>query len=92
MAPFGGFFSEHPPALKMALDLGPDVVFFLTDSDDISARDVEQAMQLNHDNARIHTIRFGLGPESSETTRLSELARSTGGKYLYVDTGKLQPK
>jgi hypothetical protein len=87
IVPEGG--TEHAPALKMALALNPDVIFFLTDADDLRERDVKDITALNKDRARIHTIEFGIGPELERENALRELASSNGGTYRYVDTAKL---
>jgi WD40 repeat protein len=78
--------TEHLPALYLALELRPDVIFFLTDADNIRQRDLEEIGEMNKDRARIHAIRFGIGPEAEETNLLRELSRAHGGMYRYVDT------
>jgi len=85
--PDGG--TEHLPALKLALSLKPDVIFFLTDADDLRARDVKEATDLNRDQARIHTIEFGIGAEVDRENQLRELAVRNGGTYRYIDAAKL---
>ena len=87
MAPDSG--TEHLPALKMALSLKPDVIFFLTDADDLRARDVKEATELNKDQARIHTIEFGIGAEVDRENQLRELAIKNAGTYRYIDAAKL---
>lgn len=87
MIPDGG--TEHLPALKMALGLKPDVIFFLTDADDLRARDVKDATDMNKDQARIHTIEFGIGAEVDRENQLRELASKNGGTYRYIDAAKL---
>lgn len=87
IAPDSG--TEHLPALKMALSLKPDVIFFLTDADDLRARDVKEATDMNKDQARIHTIEFGVGAEVDRENQLRELANRNGGTYRYVDAAKL---
>jgi hypothetical protein len=81
--------TEHLPALKMALSLKPDVIFFLTDADDLRERDVKEATDLNKDQARIHTIEFGIGAEVDRKNQLRELADKNGGTYRYIDAAKL---
>jgi hypothetical protein len=73
----------------MAISLGPDVIFFLTDADDMKARDVREVTELNKDRARIHTIEFGIGPEIAGETTLRDLAQANGGTYRYIDVDKL---
>jgi von Willebrand factor type A domain len=77
-------------ALKMAVQLQPDVIFFLTDADDpMSASELAEIARLNRRaNATICTIQFGRGPRQRENF-LVDLANQTGGQYVYVDTTKL---
>lgn len=84
--PEGG--TEHLPALKAALGLNPDVIFFLTDADDLREREVKDATDLNKGRAQIHTIEFGTGAESERPNTLRKLAEQNRGTYRYVDTGK----
>jgi len=82
--------TRHEEALKMAIRMGPDVIFFLTDADEprLSAGQI-------HDIARaaagttINAIEFGLGPQQNNDTFLRRLARACGGQYRYVDVGRL---
>jgi len=84
--------TRHDDALKMALQMQPDVIFFLTDADEprLSAR------QLHEINRRaggitINAIEFGLGPKSGGVDFLEKLALQNGGQYAYVDLTKLLP-
>lgn len=87
IAPDGG--TEHLPALKMALAMNPDVIFFLTDADDLKASHVKEVTDLNKDRARIHTIEFGVGAEVDRANQLRELANLNGGTYYYIDAARL---
>ncbi len=81
-------------ALRLALRLRPDVVFFLSDTDDPMPGDsVEDAIRLaERDATAIHTIEFGDGPASRRDNFLMQLARRTGGEYVYVDTSRMRKK
>ena len=81
--------TEHLPALKMALLLKPDVIFFLTDADDLRAHEVREATEANRDQAKIHTIEFGVGADIERENQLRELAKLNGGTYRYIDSTKL---
>lgn len=85
----GGTFRHT--ALQLALRLRPDVIFFLTDTDDpMSARDLDQAIsRAERDAIAIHTIEYGSGAASSNENFLRRLARETRGRYVYVDTQRL---
>jgi hypothetical protein len=80
--------TEHLPALKMALSLGPDVIFFLTDADDLSLTEVNEVTELNRGRATIHTIEFAIGPQPDRESMLQKMAQRNNGTYNYVDVGK----
>jgi len=83
--------TEHQLALRMALRLAPDVVFFLTDAkiqtmsdaqmDDITRR-AESA------GTAIHAIQFGTGP-APVNSFLQRLAKRNRGGYRYLDVTQL---
>ncbi len=81
--------TEHLPALKMSISMEPDVIFFLTDADDLRAGDVKAATELNKGRARIHAIAFGIGPEVDGESQLRNLAEKNGGTYRYIDAASL---
>jgi hypothetical protein len=78
-------------ALQRALALRPEVVFFLTDTDNkMAAGDVTQSIrQAVRAGTTIHTIEFGFGPTSGGENFLTQLAHGTGGQYAYIDTSRL---
>lgn len=82
--------TRHLDALRLALGLAPDVVFFLTDADEPRLTDSELARlrQWNR-SATIHSIEFGFGPQSRDDNFLVRLARQNGGQHVYVDVSKL---
>jgi hypothetical protein len=80
--------TEHLPAVKLALGLNPDVILFLTDADDMTARDVKELSESNKNRTKIHTIEFGPGPNLDSRTALRELAEENGGTYRYVDVSQ----
>ena len=73
-------------ALLLALQLKPDVVYFLTDADaPMGGSDVLEAVRLARgNNTAIHAIEFGIFPRPSRENFLKQLARYTGGEYVYV--------
>lgn len=85
----GGTFRRS--ALQMALRLRPDVIFFLTDTDDpMSGADLTEAIRrARRDSISVNTIEYGSGDASSGQNFLTQLARETGGRYVYVDTQQL---
>jgi von Willebrand factor type A domain len=80
-------------ALKHALALNPDTIFFLSDADDpMSDREMATLAELNEGvGAAICVIEFGNGAVEPERNFLTELARQSGGQYGYVDVAKLKP-
>jgi hypothetical protein len=85
--------TQHMQALKMALRLNPDVVFFLTDADQpgLSDEDLQQVRRWNQ-TTTIHAIEFGTGPQAGRENFLVRLAEQNGGRHVYVDVrGLAQP-
>ncbi len=82
--------TEHENALRMAIRLHPDVIFFLTDADDpkLSATQLERIQRMAAGTI-IHAIEFGPGPKPQGQTFVEDLARQNGGKYRYIDIGSL---
>jgi len=81
--------TRHEEALKLAIRLGPDVIFFLTDADEpkLSPRQLAEL----HDwsgGITINAIEFGLGPASLGDNFLKRLARQNGGQYSYIDISR----
>ncbi len=87
--PDGG--TDRYVALRNALAFNPDVVFFLTDSDDpMSIAELQRIETRNRRiGATICTIEFGSGPEHGRHNFLKQLATMTGGQYGYIDTTRL---
>jgi hypothetical protein len=82
IAPDGG--TDHMGALRTALALKPEVVFFLTDADLMSDNDVNQILA-EAQGSRIQAIEFGRGTDLGLNTPLRRLAATTGGTYRYID-------
>lgn len=83
--------TDRLPALRAAIQMNPDVIFFLTDADDpMPQSELEELARLNERaGVVISTIEFGRGPAKQKRNFLTELARTTGGQYGYVDTERL---
>ena len=81
--------TDRLSALRLAVGMRPDAIFFLTDVDDaMSAGELDSIRRLNRSGASINTIEFGYGQSSGSTNFLKRLARQSGGQYVYVDTSK----
>ena len=77
-------------ALRAALRLEPDAVFFLSDANTpIGAADLAQIRRANRSGARIHCVEFGRGRLLREG-RLAPLAEDNGGGYQYRDVTDLR--
>lgn len=85
--------TSRQAALRIALSLRPDVVFFLSDADDPMPNvEVDDMIQrARRDDTAIQCIEFGDGPSSHRENFLVQLARGTGGGYIYVNTRELRP-
>jgi hypothetical protein len=84
--------TEHEDALKLAIKLRPDVIFFLTDADEpkLTAAQLEK-IQRWAAGITINAIEFGSGPQPDRNSFLVQLAKQNGGAYAYVDVSKLPP-
>ncbi len=85
IAPLGG--TDHMLALREALKLKPEVIFFLTDADLMSNTEVNEILA-EVGSTRIQAVEFGLGTELGLRSPLARLATTTGGTYLYIDVSK----
>ncbi len=84
--------TEHMEALKRALAMRPDVIFFLTDAAEpqLSPQQLAKIRQLNNRvGATIHAIEFGAGPSQGGMNFLVRLAKQNGGTHIYVDVTRL---
>lgn len=84
VVPFHG--TEHFPALLEALELKPDVIYFLTDGREPQLSP-DQLTQLDRVNASttVHVIEFSDGALTSRATSwLERLARQAGGEYREI--------
>lgn len=83
--------TEHVAALQMALNLGPDVLFFLTDADSSpSAREMQRLQdRAIRGGTTLHAIQFGSGPSRDGGGWIRIFAESCGGQFRYVDVTQL---
>ena len=85
VVPDGG--TDHMLALRTALGLRPEVVFFLTDADLMTNNDVNEILA-EAGGGRIQAVEFGRGSDLGLETPLRRLATTTGGTYRYIDSTK----
>ncbi len=76
--------TDHLAALRCAVELGPDVIFFVTDADEMTAEQVRSVARLNRGRAVIHAIELNNESDRREETPLKLLARLSGGTYRRV--------
>lgn len=86
---YGG--TDRYAALRKAVTLQPDVIFFLTDADDpMSLHELDQIERANRRaHAAICVIEFGRRATAPTDNFLVQLARASGGQYGYVNTNRL---
>lgn len=80
--------TNHIDALRMALRMGPDVIFFLTDghTPSLSDRELADIRRLAERNATtIHAIEFDAAPTPDPSSFVRHLASQNGGEYRYFD-------
>jgi hypothetical protein len=90
----GGIFAhgatDHMQALKTALQMRPDVIFFLTDANEPQLRlDDLQTIRRLSQGTIINAIEFGMGPPQPRFNFLQQLAAENGGQHTYVDVTRL---
>ncbi len=84
--------TAHLAALKLAVGMQPDVIYFLTDAGDpqMSASEMEEIRRRNaRTGACLNVIEFGAGPRSGGANFLVQLAQQNRGLYVYVDVTRL---
>lgn len=87
----GGIIADggtaHEEALTLALRMGPDTIFFLTDADEpvLNSGQLDRLSRLNRRHIVIHAIEFGRGPSLRDNNFLMRIAQQNYGKYTYVD-------
>jgi hypothetical protein len=89
---FGG--TEHEGALKLALRMSPDVIFFLTDAriPRLSSTELREIKSRAESiGATIHAIEFGAEPAPPQDSFLRELAAQNSGQYRYINVHGLSP-
>src|SRR5262249_33777939 len=76
--------TNHVEALRRALELGPDVIFLVTDADDLTPEQVRKGTQWNGGRAVSHAVELGGPDDSRPGGPLEQLARNNGGTYRFV--------
>jgi hypothetical protein len=81
--------TDHEQALKTAIRMHPDVIYFLSDADDpkLTAKQLAKIRNLAAGTI-INCVEFGPGAKPEGTTFLETLAKQNGGGYVYIDISK----
>jgi hypothetical protein len=80
--------TKHDRALPMALALQPDVIFFLTDADDLDPRQLATLTARNQGRAAIHVIELNTNNVGRTDAPLQVFARQNRGTYHAVDLSR----
>jgi hypothetical protein len=77
-------WTNHRCGLHTGLLLAPDVLYLVTDADDLTADDVRAITTLNHGRTVIHTIEMHSSYAGRPTGALAQLANTNQGTYRRV--------
>ena len=76
--------TDHANALRRGLLLRPDILFLITDGNDLKPGDVPALIRLNQGRSILHVIELSRGPAGQPEGALAQLAENTGGTYRRV--------
>jgi hypothetical protein len=77
--------TDHLRAMRLALGLGAQVIYLLTDADDLTDAARREITRLNAGRTVIHTIELNTANRGRPDMPLQVLARDNGGRYQAVD-------
>jgi hypothetical protein len=86
LQPSGG--SDHGRALRRGLAFRPDLLYLVTDADDLSPAEVLAATRLNQGRTVIHTVELSRRPAGRADSPLRRLALGNGGTYRCAPPGR----
>lgn len=78
--------TDHVNALKAALRLEPEMVYWLTDADDLGDPDVREVLHYNRRHIPICAVGVTSSARRVDNPPLQTLARMTGGTYAPLST------
>lgn len=83
--------TQHLPALKIALNMTPDVIFFLTDANEprMTSGELKDVRRWNKVTS-INSIEFGTRPYPRRGNFLFKLAEQNNGDYVYRNVAELK--
>jgi hypothetical protein len=78
--------TNHAQALRRALYLNPtpDLIFLVTDADELSPADARAITRLNHGRAVIHVVELSSSGADGADSLMANLAASNGGSHRRV--------
>jgi hypothetical protein len=76
--------TDHLSALKRGLLFHPDVLYFLSDADDLTQEQVRIVTAFNHGRTTIHAVELSSTSSTRRSSPLCVLAQSNGGTYRSV--------
>jgi hypothetical protein len=79
--------THHARALRRALLLRPDVLFLVTDADDLTPADVQAVTRLNQGRTALHVVELSARLDAPSDHPLALLAAGNGGTYRRVRPG-----
>jgi hypothetical protein len=85
LCPSGG--TDHCRALRAGLLLRPEVLYLVTDADDLGAAALGTAARFNRARTTIHVIELNRGHNAGPDSALRRLAAEHGGTYRRVAPG-----
>lgn len=77
--------TDHVAALRRGLALRPEVLFLLTDADDLTDEDVLVVTRANQGGTKVQVIELSRPPSAGQESPLVRLARHNHGNHRYVD-------
>jgi hypothetical protein len=86
LQPSGG--SDHGQALRRGLAFRPDLLFLVTDADDLRPDEVLAVTRFNRGRTVIHTVELSRRPPARGDSPLRRLAAGNGGTYRCAPPGR----
>ncbi len=85
--------TRHLEPLLTAVDMAPDIIFFLTDGTNpkLHAEDLRRIERRNAGRAAINVIQFGTEQDGGGSW-LKRLARENRGEYVFVNLRRFSPR
>jgi hypothetical protein len=77
--------TSHLPALRKALSLAPEVIYFLTDADDLNPLEQQAVTHLNRGRCSLHVIELNTSHRDRPWMPLQQLAQHNRGTYRAID-------